>query len=503
MSQLPLLGVQFCHRSVERLWKRPIQLFGLSILAMIAASGVHWAAAAELWVGAASTSITPRLPVSLAGQMHTRIATKVESPVTANVLVLESREGGKSRAQAVFVACDLVAIRGGLLEAVRERVSGRVPDIGPQQIILSATHTHTAPTMIDGRYHLTDDRVIKPSAYVAFAADRIAAAVETAWKARQPARVGWGLGHAVVALNRRAVYADGRAAMYGRTDRDDFRGIEGHEDHGVEALFFWNQKQELIATVINVACPAQAVEGRHTVNADYWHPVRQLIQAKYGPRVVVLGWIGAAGDHVPRPMYRKRAEERMRKLRGTTLLEDIASRIVAGWEEAREGACKEMAEDVAFEHRVQTIELPLRRVTDEEYARVKQEVARYADDATKVWIRNWKQSVLDRYETQKAGRAEPYRMELHTLRVGDVAIATNDFELFGDYGTQMKARSPALQTFVIQLCGGGTYIPTPRAVAGGGYSAVIESSVVGPKGGQVLTDETVTALRELFPAKER
>ena len=70
-------------------------------------------------------------------------------------------------------------------------------------------------------------------------------------------------------------------------------------------------------------------------------------------------------------------------------------------------------------------------------------------------------------------------MELHAIRVGDVAIATNVFELFTSYGLQMKARSRALQTFVIQLAGPGTYLPTPRAVQGGGYSANVESSVVG------------------------
>ena len=110
--------------------------------------------------------------------------------------------------------------------------------------------------------------------------------------------------------------------------------------------------------------------------------------------------------------------------------------------------------------------------------------------------------MLDRYQQQQNGKAKPYSMELHTIRLGDIAIATNDFELFNDYGVQMKARSPALQTIVIQLCGPGTYVPTPRAVSGGGYSAVIESSVVGPRGGQLLTDRTVASIKRLFKAQE-
>src|SRR5690606_23968195 len=91
-----------------------------------------------------------------------------------------------------------------------------------------------------------------------------------------------------------------------------------------------------------------------------------------------------------------------------------------------------------------------------------------------------------------------YEMELHAVRLGDVAVTTNDFELFTDYGVQIKARSPALQTFVIQLCGPGSYVPSARAVAGGGYSAVAQSSVVGPIGAQVLVDETVKLVEDLW-----
>ena len=72
-------------------------------------------------------------------------------------------------------------------------------------------------------------------------------------------------------------------------------------------------------------------------------------------------------------------------------------------------------------------------------------------------------------------------MELHVVRLGDVAIATNDFELYTDYGVAMQARSPATQTVVIQLAGGGTYLPTERAVRGGGYGAIPQSNRVGPR----------------------
>jgi len=49
-----------------------------------------------------------------------------------------------------------------------------------------------------------------------------------------------------------------------------------------------------------------------------------------------------------------------------------------------------------------------------------------------------------------------------------------------------------LTLLVLELTGGwGGYLPTPRAVAGGGYGAVVQSGRVGPEGGQVLVDRTV------------
>ncbi len=81
--------------------------------ALLGFAGMSGARAAELKVGARSLSITPDDPVALSGQMHTRISRNVESPVTANALAIEAVEGGKMVDQAIFVSCDLVAIREG------------------------------------------------------------------------------------------------------------------------------------------------------------------------------------------------------------------------------------------------------------------------------------------------------------------------------------------------------------------------------------------------------
>lgn len=466
-----------------------------SLVSVNEAASVH---ADELWFGATAVDITPDGPVALSGQMRPRITRTVESPVTAAVLALESRQGDKVLDQAVFVSCDLVAIRGGFVEPIRHRLADRLPDLDANKIIFSATHTHTAPEAVEGHFDLEGADVISPAEYVEFLADRISTAVEQAWQRRRPGTVGWGLGHAVVAQNRRAVYANGTARMYGRTDQDDFHGLEDYEDHGVEVLFFWDENKKLTATAINVACPAQEVGGRTAINADFWHDVREALREKYGDDLLVLSWIGAAGDQSPLVMFRKEAEERMRRLRGLTRLEELARRIVRAWEDAYDGARQEMQSDVVLVHDVRRIRLSPREITTEDYARTLERIAAIADDSDQRRRLVWYQDLVDRYQRQRKGTFEAYEMDLHVLRLGDVAIATNDFELFTSFGVRIKARSPALQTFLIQLAGPGTYVPTQRAVRGGGYSAIPESNVIGPEGGQELVDETVERINTLW-----
>ncbi|EAQ82171.1 hypothetical protein DSM3645_00615 [Blastopirellula marina DSM 3645] len=459
--------------------------------------------AGELFVGAATVSITPDGPVSLTGQRHTRIAKKVESPCTATALAIETRDDDRSIDQVVFVSCDLVAIRGdgGLKNLVLAELGETLEGFSGEKLILNATHTHTAPTLIDGRYKLPETGVMLPKEYREFLVKRLAAIITEAWTKREPAQVAWGLGHAVIAQNRRAVYSDGTAQMYGATNSDKFRGLEGNEDHGVEILYFWNEKDELIATSINVACPSQEVGGRSAVNADFWHPVREALRKKYGEQLMVLAWTGAAGDQVSRLMYRKDAEERMRKLRGIDRLEELARRIVTTWEDVYQVVKADRRDDVLLEHQVKDVLLPYRKVTAQEAEQAAREVEKMTDPK-EVWNRRWHGQVVERYETQRK-ELPNYEMELHAVRLGDVVVVTNDFELFTDFGVQIKARSPALQTFVIQLCGPGSYVPTTRAVAGGGYSAVAQSSVVGPDGAQVLVNETSVLIDSLWRPKQK
>ena len=107
------------------------------------------------------------------------------------------------------------------------------------------------------------------------------------------------------------------------------------------------------------------------------------------------------------------------------------------------------------------------------------------------------QGVILRYRQQR--QSPVFAFQCHILRLGNVAIATNPFELYHEYALRIKARAEAEQVFVVQLANGcGGYLPTRAAVAGGSYSSKPASTVCGLDGGDALVEKTLDVLKSLW-----
>ena len=486
-------------------------------------------ATGDLRMGWASVDITPAEPVQLAGQFHVRISEGVRDPVTATVLALSTASTDEA---VVMVSCDLVAISDGLRDAVRARVGDTIQGLAPWQIVLNATHSHTAPEVrVPGDYVLLGGGIssegicvdlpgIEPAVYVAFAAEQIADAVRRAWAGRAPGAIGYGLGHAVIGRNRRSCFLGGESRMYGDTAADDFSHIEGGEDHGVNLLGTWDAGGKLTGLVVNVACPSQVSENEYEISADYWHDVRVELRRRHGEDLFVLPQCSVAGDQSPHIQWGRAAEERMQALAGRTLRQELAIRIADAVSATLPLMAGDRQSDLELVHGVETVELSRRRLSEAdvaealaerdalqaEYAVIQQEIEAHPErkeeprwhiQLTHCYRRmRWCEGVALRFEQEKTSATLP--VEVHVLRLGGVALATNPFELYLDFGIRIKARSPAIQTFLVQLAGAGTYVPTERAVAGKSYGAIPASTPVGPEGGRELADATVRMLRAIW-----
>jgi hypothetical protein len=501
----------------------------------------------ELKIGWASRDVTTDEPINIPGQFHMRISRGITDPLTVSTLVVDNGAD-----LVVFLSVDCVVIRSGLLDEVRAKVRELDPAIPAEKILMNATHTHTGAshyadvgrlstnnmsTALTGEVPHGGVEIASSDEYRHFLAGQAAEAICEAYGKRAPGGIAYGYGYAVVSHSRRVVYFDdvskrpgaaknsthglhGHAAMYGNTNDPNFSHYEAGADHFINLLYTFDAAGKLTGAIVNVPCPSQNCETEYKLSADFWHDVRVAVRARHGD-IFLLPQSGAAGDLSPRILHYKQAQARRFKLKyGEEPTEhaarkDIAERIAAAFDEVLGWAQKDIKTALPLAHVVETVDLSRRLISDEEceYARQGlEELNRrpFKTDGTPeerlyansilVASRNRFARILDRYETQKAEPKLP--MELHVLRIGDVAFASNRFELYMDFQHRMQARSPFEQTFIVQLAAqpgsdGGTYLCTERGAWGKGYSASMFCNLVSPQGGQELVEQTVKRLDEL------
>ena len=291
---------------------------------------------------------------------------------------------------------------------------------------------------------------------------------------------------------------NGHARMYGNTNDANFSHYEAGADPFVNLLYTFDAAGRLTGAVVNVPCPVAELRGRvaalgivlerspggHPREArQHLHPAavrgrRRPVPAhpalQEGPGAPLRAQVrhrAGADQRMERPQRHRRAHR------------------VSPSTEVLEWAKKDIRTALPVAHVVKTVHLDKRRITAEEAGYEKKQLdallktgfkkdgtpqERLFHDSMLVASRNRCRRILARFEEQKAEPKLP--MELHVVRIGDIAFASNRFELYMDFMHRIQARSPFTQTFVVQLAGvpgpdGGTYLATERGAWGKGYSA--------------------------------
>ena len=489
----------------------------------------------KIKIGWGEASIVPEgRKVDLVGQFYERISSEVETPIAVNALAIECGDDA-----VVFCSCDLVGVSTILLEAVR----AALPETFPKdKLILSAIHTHTSLGYADDDDSLsnalfglkaflpeeyiykplvtdTSSDVIRGKEAKAFLVERIASAALSAWNNRKEGLYACGFGRAAIGMCRRVCYYDGSAKMWGNANMANFTELESGNDSGIELLFTYDEGKKLTGVIANVACPSQVLEHQSFISSDYMGKVREIVKKKYGSDVGFLGLISPAGDMCPRDMIRwvnspvtlndpnvsqdnkveHRADPSMFDIKGA----DLAAKRVANEIFWALDDVTEYVSETELIHKKLDVDLPVRRVTVAEYENAYKAITDFAksctgsinyEDNARMQIYS---GIVERYHIQQTH--DIITIESHVFRLGDVAFATNPFELFLNYGNQIRARSLAKQTFLSQLtCGYYGYLPTEKAEKGSHYSAFVSSGTVGHEGGEILVRKTLSEINEMF-----
>lgn len=495
----------------------------------------------RLLIGWAEESIVPEKKVSLAGQFFERISEYVESEITVTAMAVES-----AGEEMILVSADIITCAEWLLALARAEFEKFDTGVDAKKLMVAATHTHTSHVMSarkngtsnipstteilerflpEGKEYTElvtpDENVMTPEEAGEFVAEKIALAAKKAWENRRESYYTNEFGRAVVGMCRRVSYDDKSAQMWGDTNTANFVSLEGGNDSGIELLYTFDNEKKLTGVVANIACPAQILEQRSFVSADYWGRAKAMVRERLGEDVYLLALCGAGGDQCPRDLVRwvapetpiddpnvkrphllkRKADPSMYDISGCNRVgRRIANEIVSVYEEITE-----LKKEATFEHKVLHLDLPLRKVTIAEYEQAVREIEYYIEKNKDKEEFNFEDSArmdvyagtIQRYYQQQF--TEIYPIEYHAIRLGDISIVTNPFELFLDYANRIKARSYSEQTFIVQLCcGRGLYLPTEKAEKAGHYSAYVTSGNTGHEGGDLLVRESIKEINEMW-----
>jgi hypothetical protein len=377
-------------------------------------------------------------------------------------------------ARAVLIGAD----QAGLPEIVWTTASKQIAkevDCPVPNIIMSATHTHSGwgpggPG--PGMFH--PDPNAPPPPIVG----QILDAVRQAKANLEPARMGFGTGFSYLNVNRDVVDTGSRLWTQGPN-------LNGSSDKTVAVIKFETPEGRPIAAYIDYAMhPVNGYLAGFT-SADFAGATSRYVEQAYGEKMVAVFVQGASGDQ--NPLYLRAATNALASRSGVPITGNVLTREPV---EAplRDGKVTEHPLDPAVRD-------ALEHVMDSEGVLLGEEVIRVMTNTTRMEsdpMISAGQDVancpgrkrLDKAREGSPGSYEdgdPVHIRLGVLRIGDVALASVDAELYSAIGKRLKEQSPMANTVMVTLANGmanSGYIPDDASF--GAYTFQVLSSRLKP-----------------------
>jgi neutral ceramidase len=415
------------------------------------------ARAAAFKAGVAKVDITPAAGTQLWGFSDRKSpATATRDPLYARILVIEAN--GKSLA---LVTVDLGRPFGpASLDQLRRATRNDV-----SLLILAATHTHSAPAVLDEYSN-------GPPAWESAALEKIAQAVREASEHLRDAQIGTGYGTVFVGHNRLRVNPDGTVSWF---ERNLTRVPTAPVDGTVSVLRIDGIDGQAIAILVNYAChPVIFGSDNVQYSADFPAAMVRTVEDAFGSKPISFFVQGGPGDINPyyavTPLEQDAVE--MRDWTGRTLGEEavrIAKQIHTQPDDVSE---LQFAED--FVH------------VGMRWDRDKWREARIAVFG----------STSSPFTTPPADIALPVTTVLINKKI---AMLTMPGEPFVEYQLSWRERCPVPDAFFIGYANGyNGYFPTIRSATLGGYGARNPATWVEVGAGDRMVDTGVIRVNQML-----
>jgi neutral ceramidase len=412
--------------------------------------------------GAYAQDITPtQFPISVNGGMADRQATNAHDRLHARCLVLDD-----GTTQIAIVVCDSCMIPREVTDPAK-RLAAKATGIPPERILISATHTHTAPT-VGGVFQSDPDE-----AYQKFLAERIAAGITKAHSQLVPAKAAWGVGKDdTQVFNRRWKVKPGSELLrdpFGKTTdkvkmnpgylHADLLEPAGPVDPAVSFLSVQTADGRPLAFLANYSL--HYVGGVPALSADYFAMFAERIATHLGADKNFVGILsnGTSGNINNINFGKAGPGKKETGEQARLVAESVAQAAFDAYKKTKH------RDWVPLKMAQKEIELGVRLPSAND-VREAQDML----DLAKGRALKGMPEVYARETVLMAKYPAKVKVILQAIRIGELGIVANPCETFVEIGLEIKQKSPLRPTFTIELANGyNGYLPTPEHHALGGY----------------------------------
>jgi hypothetical protein len=400
--------------------------------------------------------MTPPVGIWLQGYSREKASEGIYDRLFSKALAFEN-----GREKCLLITNDLVGVSPEMTRIVRNGVARKIKGLPPSNIMITASHTHCGPAVLD---NLKDGSVLDRK-YLRSLAEKMIEVALMAWQDLEPVKLGMGTGKAFFNINRRLQTPQGIGFL---------PNPKGSCDHEVGVVRIDNLDDRPKAILINFTCHP-TVWGEQLISPDYPGITQKVVEKSF-TGAVALFTNGACGDI--RPCFVKGPKPKT--FGGGTPAAVMKAGTELGREVIRVARKIKTRKNEGLGSGSKTIRFPLsrplsvsalRKEVVQETAKIKQMEREKQSSSVIVWEKNrlaWTKRTLKRVESKSF---KPWVLgEIQLLCIGGIYFVGLPGEIMCEIGFSIKKYFKPQKCFIAAYANGCVgYVPTPRALAEGGY----------------------------------
>ncbi|HWQ93121.1 MAG TPA: hypothetical protein VN673_15710 [Clostridia bacterium] len=416
-----------------------------------------------MMAGTSQRDITPKPGGELSGfAARVQPSTGLLDPLYAKALYIKT-----AQSQLLWIHCDLIGYDRSIVDSFRNWAQAELR-LAPDQVLLSATHTHAGPATI----HLREAGEYDP-AYVTFLQHKLR---ETAAAAMaNPEKVEF-------------VSVDSQLDL--AVDRR--KSASAHIDSRIAAFGFKRPDGSFLAAIINYPIhPVALGSTNRLISGDISGQASQSLSQQLPGTPVVFMTNGASGNLNPPA-------------------ENVSFEQVSVWGQKIANAVSQLLQNAGttnepvLEVRSRMVRLPLDVLSEKELTACAESALNNAESLAQ-WngkyvrvVEHWCRTLL---AACRAGKVETHReAELFAVRLGKISFLGVNAEVFSDFTDWLRSATTG-DLYIIAYANGDTgYLPTATAYIEGGYEVDVAHMFYGgfrPRRGslELLAEEAKLLLK--------